>query len=232
MTIRSRPLHIRQLNLVADNIRNIRSADRVYPSNVHLDGVVFDAGTLRVDGQANFLAQPSAAIDADVALDADTARLFQADAGADEPVDHPGALWADGHVEYAPQVENFHVKTLTLRAVHLDYVHSAQTAAEEKTRATKVGQAAEQLSHAPVAVVHVDELHIANSTVGYVDHSADPGYRVFVEKGDVTIKNVSNQAGRRTGFPHTQRDSSWAVATQRCRRSSRRRHPARILMCG
>ena len=36
-----------------------------------------------------------------------------------------GALWADGHVEYAPQVENFHLKNLTLRAVQLDYLHSS-----------------------------------------------------------------------------------------------------------
>jgi hypothetical protein len=189
-----RPLHISQLNLIADNIRNIRSADHVYPSNVHVDGVIFDSGKLRVDGQANFLAEPSAAIDADITLEQVQLDYFKPMLARINLWITDGALWADGHVEYAPQVENFHLKNLTLRAVQLDYVHSAQTAAEEKTRATQVGRAAEELSHAPVAVFRVDELHIADSTVGYVDHSADPGYRVFVEKSDLTIKNVSNQA--------------------------------------
>ena len=189
-----RPLHISQLNLIADNIRNVRSADHVYPSNVHLDGVIFDSGKLRVDGQANFLAQPSAAINADITLDQVQLDYFKPMLARMNLWITGGALWADGHVEYAPQVENFHLKNLTLRAVQLDYVHSAQTATEERTRAAEVGRAAEELSHAPAAVFRVDELHIADSTVGYVDHSADPGYRVFVEKGDLAIKNVSNQA--------------------------------------
>lgn len=188
-----RPLHISQLNLIADNIRNVRSADHVYPSNVHMDGVIFDEGKLRVDGQANFLAQPSAAIDADIKLDRVQLDYFKPILARMNLWISDGALWADGHVEYAPQIENYHLKNLTLRGVQLDYVHSAQTAAEEKTRAAKVGRAATELSHAPVAVFRVDELHIADSTVGYVDHSADPGYRVFVEKSDLTIKNVSNQ---------------------------------------
>ena len=119
----------RKLNLIADNIRNIRSADHVYPSNVHMDGVIFDSGKLRVDGQANFLAEPSAAIDADITLDQVQLDYFKPMLARMNLWITDGALWADGHVEYAPQVENFHLKNLTLRAVQLDYVHSAQTAA-------------------------------------------------------------------------------------------------------
>lgn len=190
-----RPLHISHLNLIADNIRNVRSADHVYPSDVHMDGVIFDSGKLRVDGQANFLAVPNTAVDADITLERVQLAYFKPMLARINLWITEGALWADGHVEYAPQVENFHLKNLTLRAVQLDYVHSAQTAAEEKTRATTVGRAAQKLRHAPEVVFRVDELHIADSTVGYVDHSADPGFRVFLEKSDLTIKNVSNQAG-------------------------------------
>lgn len=189
-----RPLHVGQLNLIADNIRNIRSADHVYPSSVHMDGVIFDSGQIRVDGQANFLAEPSAAIDADIALDQVQLDYFKPMLARMNLWISDGALWANGHVEYAPKVQNFHLKNLTLRAVQLDYVHSAQTAAEEKTRVTKVGHAAKELNHSPGAVVRVDELRIADSTFGYVDHSANPGYRVFMDKSDLTITNLSNQA--------------------------------------
>ena len=54
------PLHLRLVNLRADNIRNVRSRDRTYPSDVHLDAFVFDSAELRVDGHADFLAEPYA----------------------------------------------------------------------------------------------------------------------------------------------------------------------------
>ena len=53
-----KPLRVARLDLTAENIRNIRSKDRVYPSELHLEGVVFDAGTLWLDGHADFLAEP------------------------------------------------------------------------------------------------------------------------------------------------------------------------------
>ncbi|MFI5364822.1 MAG: DUF748 domain-containing protein [Candidatus Binatia bacterium] len=188
-----RPLHLTGLTLVADNIRNIHSPDHVYPSELHLQGIVFDSGTLRLDGHANFLAAPHAGIDADVRLD-------QVEIGYFKPILARLNLWvtegvlsADGHVEYAPQTERVHLRKLTVRGVQLDYTHSAETAAAEKARAATVGRAAEELSRAPIAVVRIDDLHIAGSTVGYVDRSSDPAYRVFLANSDLVIKNLSNQ---------------------------------------
>src|SRR5688500_8603610 len=60
------PLELRAINLVADNIRNIRSGDREYPSPVHLDAVVFKKGKVTIDGHADFLAEPHLGIKADV----------------------------------------------------------------------------------------------------------------------------------------------------------------------
>ena len=42
-----RPLHISRWNFTASNIRNIRSRERVYPSAIHSDGVIFDSGQCR-----------------------------------------------------------------------------------------------------------------------------------------------------------------------------------------
>lgn len=189
----NRPLHISQLNLVADNIRNVHSAERVYPSNVHVEAVIFESGKLLVDGQANFLAVPWAAINADIALEQVQLDYFKPMLARINLWITGGALWANGHVEYAPQAQSFHLRNLTLRDVELDYVHSERTAAEEKTRATEVGRLAAQISREPLQLFRVDELYIANSTVGYVDHSEKPGYRVFMEKSDLVIKNLSNQ---------------------------------------
>src|SRR5215510_12027728 len=40
----SLPLHVRQLNFHAENIRNIWSPEHVYPSTVYLEGQVFNTG--------------------------------------------------------------------------------------------------------------------------------------------------------------------------------------------
>src|SRR6266545_1132683 len=53
-----KPLHLSRLNVTAENIRNIRSKDRVYPSDGHVESVVFGSGRLWLRGQADFLAEP------------------------------------------------------------------------------------------------------------------------------------------------------------------------------
>ena len=40
-----KPLRVRSLNIVASNIRNVASAEQVYPSPVRVDGAVFEKGS-------------------------------------------------------------------------------------------------------------------------------------------------------------------------------------------
>jgi hypothetical protein len=54
----SKPLHITHLNLVAGNIRNIRSPNDAYPSDLALDGTLFGSGRIELKGHANFLSEP------------------------------------------------------------------------------------------------------------------------------------------------------------------------------
>ena len=63
------PLEVSRINLLADNIRNIRSKDRTYPSDLHLDAVVFQHGRIALDGHVDFLAVPTPGVQGDVKLD-------------------------------------------------------------------------------------------------------------------------------------------------------------------
>lgn len=65
----SSPLQLSQMNFLAVNIRNIQSPDQVYPSDLYLDGVVFGAGRVQLDGQANFLTEPHPGVKAAISLD-------------------------------------------------------------------------------------------------------------------------------------------------------------------
>jgi hypothetical protein len=53
-----RPLDLTHWDLTASNIRNFAYPDRVYPSPVHTEALVFGKGKVIVDGHANFLAVP------------------------------------------------------------------------------------------------------------------------------------------------------------------------------
>jgi len=64
-----KPLRLSRVNLTADNIRNIKSKDRTYPSDLHVEAVVFDAGKLWLDGHADFLAEPYAGVQAALKLE-------------------------------------------------------------------------------------------------------------------------------------------------------------------
>jgi hypothetical protein len=52
------PLHVRQLNFRAGNIRNVWSPEHGYPSDLHLEGQVFDSGHLMLAGHVTYCAQP------------------------------------------------------------------------------------------------------------------------------------------------------------------------------
>ena len=53
-----RPLRITQFNFLAENIRNVTSEEGIYPSPVHAEGVVFETGQIKLDGNADFLPSP------------------------------------------------------------------------------------------------------------------------------------------------------------------------------
>ena len=190
----NRPLQLSHLNVLATNIRNIRSPNRVYPSVIHLEATIFDNGRLQLDGHANFLEEPNPGFDADVDLShVQLDRVKPVAEHANLQVD-AGILDAKGHIEDAPGVENLHLSNATLRGVEIEYIHKPQTETDEAERAAKAERVAKNVSNKANTLVLVDLLKIEESTIGYVDETKQPGYRVFVSDVDARIKNFSNQA--------------------------------------
>ena len=64
----SKPLHITRLNVTGENIRNVRSKPHQYPSDIHVEAVVFEKGRVQLDGHADFFAEPTMAVNADLTL--------------------------------------------------------------------------------------------------------------------------------------------------------------------
>lgn len=188
-----KPLHLSRLNATAENFRKIRSKDRVYPSDVHLEGVVFDAGRLSLDGRADFLTEPHPGVLAAVRLDQVELDYFKPITNRYNVSVTPGTLSLAGSVEYAPAVTRLILERVLVQGAHVEYVHAARTADVEMARARRTVQAAKQVANEPGIELRIDRLEVTRSTVGFVNQAAAPAYRLTVSDMDLTVENLSNQ---------------------------------------
>ena len=197
----SKPLHVTHLNLLAGNIRNIRSPNDAYPSDLKLDSNIFGSGRIEMKGHANFLADPHASIDADLTLDHVALEPLLPVTGRYNVQIRGGLLSADGHLEFTAEAETrATLKTLIIEHARVDYVHSPETTTKE----AQVGQAAvttaKKLQDKPDTLIRIDHGELKNSDFGFVNKAAEPPYRVFLTNGTLHLNNISNHLSEGSGL--------------------------------
>ena len=143
------PLELTAIDLVADNIRNIRSREREYPSPVHLDAVAFKKGKVTIDGHADFLAEPHLGIKADVALDGIELDYFKPVTRRYNVAVNKGMLSASGKVEYAPTIKVVDLEQSTIRGVQVEYTHTPAQKGVVQEATAKTVKAAREASNEP-----------------------------------------------------------------------------------
>jgi len=196
----SKPLHVGQLNFRATNIRNVRSKPDEYPSNVHLDAVLFDKGRFTLDGRADFLSEPYMSMNTDINLkDVELANALPLTAQRQVHVTQ-GVMSTAGHVEYSPRTQVVRLKDLSLRDVKLDFVHAATAASKEKDTGQKAGRTADKVANHPTLLIRIDKGMIDNSEFGFVNKATNPEYRVFLTGTDMYLENWSNQLSEGTAI--------------------------------
>src|SRR5439155_185747 len=165
-----KPLHLSALQLSAENIRNIRSPERVYPSELHLAATVFEGGRLWVDGYADFLAEPHVGVEAAVKLEQIQLDYFKPITNRYNVGVRKGRLSLAGSFEYAPKITRLVLERVLVQGVEIEYIHSARTAAVERARARETAQAAKQVANRPSVELSVySELRTKDGALsGYV----------------------------------------------------------------
>jgi Domain of Unknown Function (DUF748) len=199
-TSRARPLHVTKIQATVRDIRNVRSAEGEYPSPLRLDAVVFDRGQVQIDGKADFLLEPYAGVKGHVDL-------------RDVPLDHfapvaaranmaltRGAITGRGDLEYSPKIATVWLETLRVDGLVADYKYVKADAAPHKEAVKKGEQAAQDVSNARDVVLHVDDLRVVNATLGLINRSVKPEYRVYIDEMNLTLKKFSNQKDE--GYGH------------------------------
>jgi hypothetical protein len=186
-----KPLRVRDINLVATDIRN-RPRKRPYPSPVRFSALVFESGKVTADGQANFLAEPNPTFRGDVELAAIELDYFKPITNRYNLWVDKGVLSANGHVEYGQDARTVSLTHASIDGIQVDYVHTGPTAAAEREQREKVASAAKQTSNAPDLFLKINELRLSRSTVGFVNKATTPAYRVFIADTDGSLTNLSN----------------------------------------
>jgi hypothetical protein len=187
------PVRIRQMNVYASNIRNVHSADQLYPSDFSLDAILFESGKVRLRGRADFLAEPYAAVNADIVMDGVAlGALIPVTARYNVQLTG-GTMSAKGSVEYGPSVKVIDLKRLTIDGLHVDYVHAAETRRVEAERAKATVQTAQSINESEDAFVRIDRISIIGSELGFVNQAVKPDYRIYLADADVTLERYSSQ---------------------------------------
>lgn len=196
----SKPLHFTHLNFLARNIRNIRSPNDSYPSDLDLDGNIFGSGRIVMKGHANFLAEPHAGINADLALQHVALEPLLPVTGRYNIHIHGGVLSADGHLEYSAEgTTEATLKTLTIEGARVDYVHTPETTVKETQTGKVAVKTAKNLQNKAETLIRIDHGEIKNGEFGFVNKAAEPPYRVFLNDGQLTLENISNHLTEGSG---------------------------------
>ena len=191
-----KPLHVSHVNLNAENIRNIASQEQVYPSPIHLEAVVFDAGSVWLDGRADFLAEPHVGVQAALRLDQVALDYFKPITNRYNLAVRNGSLSLAGNIEYAPTITRLILERVLVHGVALEYLHLPHTAEAEKARAQQTAEAAKQATRTSTEL-RIERLEVVKSTFGFMNQAARPAYRLQLTDTNLTVEHLGNQ--RRDG---------------------------------
>jgi hypothetical protein len=190
----TRPIKLRRLNVIADNIRNIHVPEHRYPSTFQLDSVVFDTGHATLNGRANFLAEPLPSLVTEYWIDHVPL----------DPLDVPikrvnlrvksGMLSSDGVLEYSPDRKRAEARQIRVDGVHLTYLHTPQTAAAESTRFETIKAAATKANNASDLMLKVEQLLLKDSTIAFVNENSDQRYNLYFSSLNARLSNLSNHS--------------------------------------
>ena len=186
------PLRFHAVNLRASNIRNIQSGDREYPSNLHVDAVAFDDGKLRIDGNADFLAEPHAGIDAEIQIDG-LPLSYLTGVIHDYAQIRKGTFSGKGEIEYAPRIQRVDLDEIAIVGADADYVLTERNYQTSEQLRKDTIQQAKEVSNDPKLQLRAKRIRFTGSTIGWIDRTEDPDYRLFVSGLDLTFADFSNQ---------------------------------------
>jgi Domain of Unknown Function (DUF748) len=188
-----KPLHLTNLNFSAENIRNVQSEKGVYPSPVYLDGVIFEKGSAKFAGHADFLAKPHIAFKGDLELDQIALDYFKPIAERYKFAVRKGSLsTARGSIEYSPDIQKILISDLSLTGLDADYLHQEKQTSPTEKVTKEAGKAARKAANEPTLELKVERF-TGEGQIGFINQAANPPYKLFLSGTRLQLENLSNE---------------------------------------
>jgi hypothetical protein len=188
-----RPLTLKDLEVVVQDVRNVRSAPDVYPSPIDIRATVFEHGKLAIKGQADFLRVPHLGVKGAIDLQRVELNAFKPIVARYGFTLAAGTFGGRGNVEYAPEVAILDLDEVRVDGLRGDYAYKKRTAQPVKQAATKTAEAAGEVANKPDVLLKAKRISATGATVGFVNQEATPHYRVFLADTNLVIENFTNQ---------------------------------------
>lgn len=187
------PIHATDVHLLAQDIRNVASRAGTFPSPLQFDARVFGSGTAAFDGDADFLAEPRAALRGDLRLEAVPLGPLTPIADRWGVKIKGGTLSAEGNVATVSDATSVDLSMVRIDGLRADYANAGAAGERGARVAEKTVRGATDPTATPQTSVRIEELRLVNGELGWIDRTADPDYRVFVSKLNVTVRGFSNR---------------------------------------
>lgn len=196
---RFKPLRLSRVAITAENIRNIRSKDRVYPSDVRAEAVVFDDGRLVIDGNADFLADPHVAVKGIIELTDIELDPFRQITKAVNVIVQGGTLSARGRVEYGPTIKLAELEHATIKDIRVDYVQTRKGEGVTQKAAAKTERATRQAARRDDLILRIGDFRVVGANLGIVNTAVTPNTRIFISGTELRARNLSNRLNEGVG---------------------------------
>jgi hypothetical protein len=196
---RFKPLRLTRVDVTAENIRNIRSKDRVYPSDVRVEAVVFDNGRLLIDGNADFLAEPHIGVKGVIELTDIELDPFRPLTNRVNVIVQGGTLSARGRVEYGPTIKMVDLEQALIKNVRVDYVHTRKDAGVTTKVAVKTDQAVKEAAKREDMILRIRDFQVTGANLGLVNKTVTPEFRMFLSEAEIRAQNLSNRLNEGVG---------------------------------
>src|SRR5262245_666029 len=196
---RFKPLELTRVDATIENIRNIRSKDRVYPSDVRVEAVVFDRGRLLIDGNADFLAEPHIGVKGVVELSDIELDPFRQITNKVNVIVQGGTLSARGRVEYGPTIKMADLEQAVIKNVRVDYIHTRKGAGEVQKAAAKTERATREATRREDLILRIRDFQVIGANLGLINRGVTPEYRVFLNDASIRARDLSNRFSEGVG---------------------------------
>jgi len=177
------PLVVDQLRIAVSDIGRSDATGSGYPTSFRVEANVFGPGRGMVEGSADLLGETQPLLGARLKFEkVPLGKLKPAAAHFDLDL-RGGSLAADGELRYDTQLKMAHFTEINIDDLDVDYIYDGSKPPHTPPPPhPKAGESALR--------IRLDRLQAKNGTLGFVNKSADPSYRLFLADTNLTISHL------------------------------------------